>query len=281
MSPHPTFVNSSRVDCTFTLPGHIEHGVGWCLLRHRRHCHINVVFHAQLYMGSLRCRVGPIWVRMIQIYCPSRYFCRYRYIRTNISATDPHTNIFILADILPITGILADVYILIWPILISSFPIPINLYQLTDTSVQPYSTDRHLWSSWTLSLLQQSGLVTLYQGVLIITLAVLPGCIELYMDGQPAHLHMGFLIRHHILSPMEISSPISMSADILGNLSRGGWMNYSESSRQSSAPPLPAERFEISARHLLSHLLNHLPRFLYQLRFLRLSNLCWNWTPKL
>ena len=35
-------------------------------------------------------RVGPIWVQPIpiEIYSPSRYFCQYRYICTNISATD-------------------------------------------------------------------------------------------------------------------------------------------------------------------------------------------------
>ena len=52
--------------------------------------------------------VGPIWVQPIPIYSHSRYFCQYRYISTNISATDTDTDtdIFILADILPITGIL-------------------------------------------------------------------------------------------------------------------------------------------------------------------------------
>jgi hypothetical protein len=51
--------------------------------------------------------VGPIWVQLIpiQIYSRSRYLCRYRYIWTNISATDTDTFIFILADIWPITCI--------------------------------------------------------------------------------------------------------------------------------------------------------------------------------
>jgi hypothetical protein len=59
--------------------------------------------------------VGPIWVQPIQIYSYSRYVCRYRSICTSISATDTDTDIFILADILPISGILADMLIF-WPI---------------------------------------------------------------------------------------------------------------------------------------------------------------------
>ena len=51
---------------------------------------------SMLSLSVVSIRVGPIWVRPIpiQIYSPNRYFCRYRYICTNISATD--TDIFIL-----------------------------------------------------------------------------------------------------------------------------------------------------------------------------------------
>jgi hypothetical protein len=53
-----------------------------------------------------RIRVGPIWVQPIPIQSHSQYFCQYQYICTNISATN--TDIFLLADICPISGIFAD-----------------------------------------------------------------------------------------------------------------------------------------------------------------------------
>ena len=52
---------------------------------------------------AILARVGLIWVQPIpipipiQIYSPSLYFCLYRFICNNISATD--TDISILADI--------------------------------------------------------------------------------------------------------------------------------------------------------------------------------------
>ena len=73
-------------------------------------CSEIIPLNISIYFIIFHTRDRPIWVRPIPIYVLGRYFCRYRYryICTNISATDTDTDIFIW----PIYGR----YLLFWPI---------------------------------------------------------------------------------------------------------------------------------------------------------------------
>ena len=78
-------------------------------------------------------------------------------------------------------------------------------------------------------------LVTLYQGILHNTLAVVPSVPYLdFIGGQPAHLNVGCLLWHQIclgvvndadLGPTTISMSITMSAVILTRTFKVGWLN--------------------------------------------------------
>ena len=58
-------------------------------------------------IGWQQLRLDRYWSSRYQYILPADIFCQY--ICTNISATD--TDIYMLADILLITGILADIHV--------------------------------------------------------------------------------------------------------------------------------------------------------------------------